>query len=90
MTPDGEKAAGAASIPWQAEGEISIIDTLIMMSFYHHHHFNSPKQVLSLWILEDFGDPGRTFDQEGFPHLLQMSWRQTGEELGSLEEAPSV
>lgn len=43
MTPDGEKAAGAASIPWQAEGEISIIDPLIMMSFYHHRHFNSPK-----------------------------------------------
>lgn len=43
MTPDGEQAAGAASIPWQAEGEISIIDTLIMMSFYHLRHFNSPK-----------------------------------------------
>lgn len=88
LTPDGGQTAVAASTPWQAEGEMSVIDPFIVTSFYYL--FNSPKKVFSFWILENLWDAGRTFDQEDFPHVFQMSYRQTREELKSLEEAPSV
>jgi len=34
------QAAVAASTPWQADGEMSVIDPFIAMNFYHL--FNSP------------------------------------------------
>lgn len=88
MTPDDGQMVVAASTPWRAEGETSVNGPFIMTSFYHL--FNPPKEVFSLWILENLWDAGRTSGQEDFPHLFQTSYRQTGEELYSLEEAPSV
>lgn len=86
MTPDGGQAAVAASSPWQAEGEMSVIDPFIVMRFYHL--FNSPKKVFSLWILEKLWDAGRIFDQEDFP--ISSKCLTGKQELNSLEEAPSV